>query len=457
MTLIKPYYRNNRIETIDAMMVTMEERLINQTPGKEDISYTDRVSISNNVCALVLNDNGHVVYSVDSLGELCMLNKDITYSDTIVNITREPEKIIEMLKSSGSLSIDVSSNVADVEMVVRGKKIASNLANYYLLINTPLEPVESYVDFIMNQYLYLAMIAILASLLISFFLARRISIPIEKMKKEADKLADGDYDVDFENARSFSELVELGKTLDDATDKLSKIDELRKDLLANVSHDIKTPLTMIQAYAEMIRDISGDDPVKRNQHIDVILKETEYLNKLVSDMQELSKMQAGIIELSYGNFDLKETIEDVVELLNHLIESKKIILCTDLTSVTVYGDELKLSQVIYNFLSNAIKHTGEDKHIYVNMIDSEYSVKVEIKDEGEGIKEELLPYIWDRYYKVDKHFTRSKESTGLGLAIAKAILEAHHAKYGVESKVNEGSTFYFELSKDYEDDKERLS
>ena len=111
----------------------------------------------------------------------------------------------------------------------------------------------------------------------------------------------------------------------------------------------------------------------------------------------------------------------------------------------------------YNYISNAIKHSKKGQTIYINIIDSEDYVRLEVIDEGDGIAEEDLPYIWDRYYKIDKSFKRNLESTGLGLAIVKGILEAHHAKYGVESKLNEGSKFYFELSKEYEEEDEGLS
>ena len=204
----------------------------------------------------------------------------------------------------------------------------------------------------------------------------------------------------------------------------------------------------------MIKDISGDDPIKRDQHLDVIIDETEYLTKLINDMQEYSKLQAGFINLNKSNFDIEKSITNVCKLLSGLMKEKNIALKKDLKSVIVYGDETKISEVIYNYLSNAIKHSDENSTIYVSIRDSEDSLYFEVKDEGDGISEKDLPFIWDRYYKIDKNFRRNENSTGLGLAIAKAILEAHGAKYGVVSKVGEGSTFYFELSKDYDDETE---
>lgn len=450
IVLIKPYYRQDRIKTIDTISNTIESLLLNNNVNETDIDTTAKLVVGNNACTIIFNENGKEIYSSDSLGQLCMLNKQIGFEDESYIIKNEPEKFIAMLKENSPLTITLNSDITNTEMIMYGKQFKSNLANYYLAINTPLEPVESYVDFILNQYLYIALFVIVVSLVVSFFLAKRISRPIVKMKNEANKLAQGNYDAKFET-NSFSEINDLAITLDDATDKLSQVNDLRKDLVANVSHDIKTPLTMIQAYAEMIKDISGDDPIKRNEHLDVILKETEYLNKLVTDMSELSKLQSGVIEINKDNFDFKECTQKVIELLRQLIVDKNIELITNLDEAMLYADEIKISQVIYNFLSNAIKHSDNNGKIVINIIDSEDKVKLEVIDYGDGISEEILPYIWDRYYKVDKNFNRSVNSTGLGLAIAKAILEAHNAKYGVNSKLKEGSTFYFELSKDYEE------
>ena len=453
VVLIKPYYRNDRIKTIETISNTIEEVLLKDDVSEQDIDDTARLVVGNNVCTIIYNENGKEIYSSDSLGQLCMLDKKVTIGEESYVIKNEPSKFIESIKQSNPFTLNLNSDITNTEMILYGEQFKNNLANYYLVINTTLEPVESYINFIMNQYLYVAVFVIIVALILAFFLAKRISSPIVNMKNEANKLAEGNYDVKFKS-NSFSEINDLASTLDDATEKLSQVNDLRKDLVANVSHDIKTPLTIIQTYAEMIQDISGDDPEKRKEHLDVIIKETEYLNKLVTDMSELSKLQSGNIEIKRNNFDLKECTEKVILLLKQLIDDKKFDLETNLDDCIVYADEIKMSQVIYNFISNAIKHSNDEGKIIINIKDSEDSVLLEVIDNGEGISEESLPYIWDRYYKVDKNFNRNVNSTGLGLAIAKAILESHKAKYGVDSKLNEGSRFYFELSKDYEDEQE---
>ena len=455
VAFIKPYYRDNRIKMIDTIVSTLEDDLLVNKPTKASVDRANKLVNSNNVCAIIYNQNGKRVYEADSLGELCMLGDEIDIDSDVLTISKDSDKLIDKLNSNNTINLSLTSSISGLEMLMYGKKISANLANYYLVINTPLELLESYVDFILKQYLYLSLFVVVLALIVSFLLANRITSPIVNMQKEAIKLADGDYHVSFKsNRQSYSEINDLANTLDDATDKLSKIDELRKDLLANVSHDLRTPITLIRSYAEMIKDISGDNPVKRNEHLDVIIDETGYLTKLINDMQEYSKLQAGYINLNKSNFDIKKTTLHVCDLLDGLLKEKNITLKKKLKSVIVYGDEVKISEVIYNYLSNAIKHSYDNSKIYITMKDSEDSLYFEVKDEGEGISEEALPYVWDRYYKIDKNFRRNENSTGLGLAIAKAILEAHRAKYGVVSKLDKGSTFYFELSKDYDDETE---
>lgn len=458
LVMIRPYYRDNRLMMISNLASTIESNLLNKKANQSDIDNIFALIVNNDTCVAIYAEDGKNIYNSDALGEACMINKELTVNNMNINIAENPSSIIEFLKANKSIDSTIVSDITGLEMLMYAKEIKSNLVNYYLVINSPLEPVESVVDFILNQYIYIAIIVFVVALVFSIYFANKLSSPIVRMKKEANRLGSGHYDVEFKsNNDYFTETRDLANTLDNAAIELSKIDELRKDLIANMSHDIKTPLTMIQAYAEMIEDISGDDPIKRKEHLDVILKETEYLNKLVTDMQELSKMQAGYIELKRNNFDLKNATEDILDLLHELFVENEINLVLSLKEVTIYGDEIKISQVIYNYVSNAIKHSKKGQNIYINIIDDEEKVIFEVIDEGDGIAEEDLPYIWDRYYKIDKGFKRNLESTGLGLAIVKVILDAHHFKYGVESSLNKGAKFYFELSKEYEEENEGLS
>ena len=259
-------------------------------------------------------------------------------------------------------------------------------------------------------------------------------------------LAEGNYDVRF-GVGGYREIAELSDTLSVAAEELSKTGALQRELIANISHDLRTPLTMIGGYAEMMRDIPGENTPENMQ---IIIDETKRLTSLVNDLLDISKLQSGTQTLSLSDFNLTETIREVIGRFSKLTEQDGwTIDFTASEEVIVNADRTRILQVVYNFINNAITHSGGDKLVEVRQIVSERDgkkvVRIEVTDHGEGIPEENLKYIWDRYYKVDKTHRRAVTGSGLGLSIVKSILEMHHARYGVESEVGKGSTFWFEL------------
>ena len=447
--LIRPYYRNSKIQSIRTVADSIQEDLVGTNTTTDSFSIALRRAVDNDVCVAIYNEKGKNIYDADSLGAGCIFHLPADASEGGFSFAEVYETLNEGNK-------EYSANMTNVrtgqEMIVYGRKIEEELSNYYLFVNSPLEPVDSIVSIFTRQYAFYTGIAIILASFLALYISSRLTKPIVEMNKEALKLAAADYSASFSGGE-FTETRELADTLNTANDKLSKIDELRRDLIANVSHDIRTPLTDIRAYAEMILDISGDDPKKRAKHLDVIIRETDYMNRLVNDMSELSKMQSGNYELSRENIDISELVEEIAELDAPLLEAGKINLVMDVgESLTAYADEIKISQVIANYFSNAIKHSPEGGTITVKawLKEDEETVRVEVSDEGEGITDEELPYIWDRYQKSSKSFSRNQTSTGLGLAIVKAILDSHGALYGVETEEGKGSTFWVELRETHE-------
>jgi signal transduction histidine kinase len=266
------------------------------------------------------------------------------------------------------------------------------------------------------------------------------------MTESARKLAHGDVNVKFDYG-GYSEIDDLADTLNFATGELSKMDELRRDLIANVSHDIKTPLTMIKAYAEMIKELSGDHPIKRNEHLDIILSEANHLNRLVNDMLQLSLNQSNKLAIDPTQFYLKKKMSEIIGLFAGFTDSGQvdIELIID-RKLKVEADEVKFGQVMFNYINNAIRHIGDDKKVIIKAEVIDKMVRVSVIDHGLGIESSHLPYIWDRYYKIDKNYTRESDGgTGLGLAIAKSICVAHHLNFGVISSEGAGATFYVDL------------
>ena len=444
--LIRPYYRNNIVSSVKLVADTVQNSLILSDAGKEQTETALREVIDNNVCLVIYNDRANIIYEADSLGTGCIFNAPATSQ---MNVYRSGTSMLELLASSGGeYSENVSNSRTGLEMIVYGRTIRDELSNYYLFVNSPVEPVDSIVTFFFRQYILYTLIAIVFASVVSYAIARSISDPIVRMRREAGKLARADYSANFEGGR-YTETAELASTLNDARDKLAKIDQLRRDLIANVSHDIRTPITDIRAYAEMIRDISGNDPVKRQKHLDVIIRETQYMNNLVTDMSELSKMQSGNYHLNIEEVDLASVIRDIVGIYRQTMEKAMIRIKEEFTDdLIIYADEIKISQVVSNYISNAVKHSPDRGTITVRAYFKEdgHTVRFEVQDEGDGISAEDMPYIWDRYNKFSRNFSRSMTNTGLGLAIVKAILDAHMAPYGVESDVGKGSLFWFELN-----------
>ncbi len=318
----------------------------------------------------------------------------------------------------------------------------------YIFLNTSIQPLDSSIILLKSQYGYIALIIFGISLIISYVISSQISRPIVKISDSAKKLANGDFNVSFSTDSKVQEIKELSTTLDLAKNELSKTDELRRDLMANVGHDLRTPLTMIKAYAEMTRDLESQTPEKRAENMNIIIEETDRLNVLVSDILDLSKLQSSTYELKIEEFDLNELIRNIIKRFYILIDSDgyEFIYNND-KEIMVKADKKRIEQVIYNLLNNAVNYTGEDKKIYINVIDEKKKVLVEIRDTGKGIDKDEIKYIWNKYYHNERKHKRNAFGTGLGLSIVKTILESHNYKYGVKSVKNKGTTFYFEIDK----------
>ena len=256
-------------------------------------------------------------------------------------------------------------------------------------------------------------------------------------------MAAGDFSVNFKGEYSYAEMDALAETLDYAKEEIGKSDELQKEVLANVTHDLKTPLTMIKAYASMIQEISGDNPEKRAKHTQVIIDESDRLTSLVNDILNLSKIRSGMDSLKISNFNLSEFVHTVLERFDYLTETQGFCIVRDIEDeLYTEADQEKIEQVVYNLVGNAINYTGEDKKIAVGLKRTEQGLRLTVTDTGKGIPPEEVDTIWDRYYRSAETHKRPIKGTGLGLSIVKTILLKHGFDFGVESEVGKGSTFY---------------
>lgn len=319
----------------------------------------------------------------------------------------------------------------------------------YLIINSLISPVGTTISILRKTTYLVTVLMIVISVILAVIMSKSISRPIQNITESADKLARGEYKTEFEGGK-FAETRQLAGTLNYASAEISKIDELQRDLIANVSHDLRTPLTMIKAYAEMIRDLSGDRKEKREEHLGIIIQETDRLALLVNDMLDLSKLENGRQPLNCTSFDISAKLHDIVERYKEFSAANGYTVnYTDNSPVLVNCDMGKIEQVIYNLINNAINYTGEDKQIFVSMETEDEYVKILIRDTGKGISEDNIHQIFEKYYRCEKT-RREVVGTGLGLSIVRAVMKAHKCPFGVQSTPGTGTTFWFKIRRDRE-------
>ncbi len=322
-----------------------------------------------------------------------------------------------------------------------------NGGEYILMVASELAPIQEAVSSIQTQLIFLTVALLTLAGIAAIILSRYLTKSIVKISQAAREVAKGNLEVSV-SVRSADELGMLSNDFNVMVDGIRRSSQFQRELIANVSHDFRTPLTMIKGYAEMIRDLTGDIPDKRNQQLNIIMEESDRLNTLANDILDLSKLQAGQQELTITSFDLGVKLQDILGRFQLLTDSEQFQLSLEAPEhVFVTADEVKIEQVLYNILNNAVNHTGADKKVFLTLEEYENHVWVGIRDTGTGIDPKDAPLIWDRYYKPYKKDDRKGMGTGLGLSIVKAILQAHNAPFGVDSAIGAGSTFWFELEK----------
>lgn len=433
--LFQVLFLNTYYEWVKSKQIrTLASDLRNQYKDNDWTELLDDMAYEKGICIEVSKD-GRTIYTSSAFNRGCMIN-----SDRNPSILYYKNDFIESGKRKKEY--ELINPALNNKTLLYGIKLDQDT---YGFISASLEPLDEGARIIKSQLIYVSIGVFVLSLLIGYVLSKKLSRPIVKVNKTALKMAEGNYDITFKTEEDIDEINQLVQTLNHAKDELSKTEELRRDLLANVGHDLKTPLTMIKAYAEMVRDLTYNKKQKRIQNCNVIIEEADRMTGLVNDIVDLSQLQSRVLEMHMERFNITELVYTILKRYDILKEKEDLKFVFDeKNDYYVYADKKKLEQVIYNLLNNAINYTGEDNTVTIRLIPKEDVIRVEISDTGKGIKEEDLPHIWDRYYKNSKKHKRNAVGTGIGLSIVKNILINHHFEYGVISKKGEGSTFYFE-------------
>lgn len=435
---IEMYYQSMKVRDLKSCA-----KQISESADTYDLdSLINSLAFQHSATILVTDTLGNVEHNANYLGRFSYFNADVEkkfgqyiykFRNKLLNSGKNSVSEIYKNKETGSKELFYAT------------KIEINNSPKLLFLESSIDPVDSTTRIIKEQLIFITFILFELAFIIALFISKKIAKPIVKITESAEKFAEGNYDVKFDG-KGYEEVQELSSVLNHAGQEVKKVTDLRRDLIANVSHDLRTPLTMIKAYAEMIRDLSGDNPEKRAEHIQVIIDESDRLALLVNDILELSKLESSNSELDISEFSITEKIQKVLSRYQILIERDGyIIKYYKDKDIICFADESKIEQVLYNLINNAVNYCGDDKTVIIRQINKNNSVRIEVIDHGEGISKELMPLVFDRYYR-DKKVARDKVGTGIGLSIVKGILNSHEFPFGVSSEEGKGSMFWFEMT-----------
>ncbi len=314
-----------------------------------------------------------------------------------------------------------------------------------LYISTPIDATGASVTILQRILFIVTIISLIAGFVLSWFIAKKFSKPVARLSDKAEKLGEKDYSAGYE--KSFcSELDSLSDTLDRTNEKLIVSKDFQMQLLSNVSHDLRTPLTMIKGYAEMIRDISWEDSEAMKEDVQVIIKEADRLNALVNEILEYSELQTNDRHQAFESFDLSMLVKGAADRFEKLSLPENITIEKDIEpEVFILGDSELIERALYNLMDNAVRHTGNGKKIRVGLKGLQEKIMIEVQDFGEGIPASEIDHIWDRYYTSRQR--KGKGVSGLGLAIVQQIVGIHNGKCYAQSKESEGCTFCLEFNR----------
>lgn len=436
IVFLENFYTRMKVNDIKEKTIAVTE-LLNADQTEDFRDQMDILAYENSMSIELLDMNGNIIYETNSSGTVGKMHG-------MMNSLRSQiyEKALTGQESATTMTHPRFGN----EFMLIGLPVYINQElTGGLLLSFPLAPVEDTAAILQRQLFYISLILLAAASLLSFLLARTFTRPIVDIEKAAAQMAEGDFSARID-VKQQDEIGQLAKTINYLGQQLSQIDQMRKDLIANVSHELRTPLSLIRGYAETLRDVTGNDEDKRQKQLGVIIEEAERLSRMVDDILNLSRLQSGHFELNKSIFSVRNLAGNVAKRYDLLSKQREVSIIMEMSDEQlVEADAARIEQVLYNLINNAFNNTNAGGTITIRDMDNGDSVRIEVMDSGSGIPEEEINRIWDRYYKADKNIGKTMGS-GLGLAIVKAILEAHGAAYGVESKKGVGTTFWFELT-----------
>lgn len=412
----------------------------------------DELAHKNSVLIFITDIDSNILYSSDEFNG--MRKKEFSSENSEFKIKKSdkhsggyrslPEEYDDFLKKL------LASDDGTVEFYSDNYYVYGSYIDYYdteekavLYVGAVIDAVGASVTIISMQLVWVTILSVVVGFVLSWFIARRFSVPVAHLSEKAKLLGEKDYSAEFKKGFC-TELDDLSDTLDRTNRKLNESRDFQMELLANVSHDLRTPLTMIKGYAEMIRDISWEDEKQCGEDVAVIIKEADRLTALVNEIMEYSELKSEGMTDEFEKIDISQLVNRAAVSFENLKRPEGIIVEKDIEeNIFVNGNESRLERALYNLMDNAARHTGDSRKIKISLVCENDRAVISVTDYGSGIPENELENIWDRYYTT--RMRKGKGVSGLGLAIVRQITELHRGVCYARSKPDKGSTFIIEL------------
>ena len=430
------------------------------------LAYED-ICTANNIMYVVTDDTFHRVLSLemDEINLGTMIGRLTGYAlgfDQELDRHQSKTTVIQQ-KDNYTIQKKYDSALGLEYLEIWGKLDCG----YYFLMRILMESIRDSARISNDFFRYVAMVGILISVILIWIMTKRVTRPLNELTELSKKMAELDFGVRYTSGGK-NEIGQLGEHFNEMSEKLEKaygelrtannelkkdiekkekIDEMRREFLSNVSHELKTPIALVQGYAEGLKEcVNDDDPESRDFYCEVIMDEAGKMNSLVRKLLTLNQLEEGYEKVVMERFDLMPLIKGKVSSVSILAQQKNAeIVCEGPDRLPVWGDEFKVEEVITNYLSNALNHVDGERKITVRAEKkADDKVRVSVRNTGTQIPEEDLDQIWDKFYKVDKARTREYGGSGVGLSIVRAIMESFHQDYGVRN-LEDGVEFWFEL------------
>ena len=449
------YYISSKEKIIRNAYSTIQLAANDDTYSTENFSKElDRICSMYNIRVCVIDANSQTKY-VSFNGGLALEEQLLGYIFGLYPGT------VEVLEEGDDYVIQLLQ-LGEEEFLEMFGRLSTDIS---FILRTPMESINISAQ-IANRFLaYVGILGTLAGGIIMWFVTRQMTRPILQLNAISEQMVHLNFDAKYKG-KSGNELDLLGENINKLSRSLEKsiselktannelqkdierkevIDEMRKEFLANVSHELKTPIALIQGYAEGLREGINDDSESRNFYCDVIMDEAVKMNNMVKKLMTLNQLEFGNDVVAMERFDVTALIRNYIQSAEILTRQNEIQLCMEeYGSVYVWADEYKTEEVFINYFSNAVNHCSGERKIVISLEKGDNKVRVGVFNTGEPIPEESVPHIWEKFYKVDKARTRAYGGSGVGLSIVKAIMEAMNQDYGVKNYSN-GVLFWFEL------------